>query len=94
MATKNDTQNSELNTTPIDQELDVELLKKTQAEEGESDQVTFKFDTRRDERQVALYLLYALDRAEYSIDLDDVISFFEKGFEIKIPKKSRVNFRF
>jgi transcription antitermination protein NusB len=75
--------------TPIDAELDLELLPKAQEEENDWEP-TFTLQTRRDERQLALYLLYALDRAEYSIALDDAIRAFERGFDIKIPKRSFV----
>ncbi len=77
--------------TPIDAELDLELLPKAQEQEDEIGwEPTFTLQTRRDERQVALYLLYALDRAEYSISLADAIRAFENGFDLKIPKRSFV----
>src|SRR5262245_48108337 len=79
---------SDLNLNPVDQELELELLQKTQ-ETGEDEEVpTFRLNTRRDERQFALYLLYALDRAEYTLSLDDVQATFERGFELTVPKGS------
>ncbi len=76
----------DLDLTPVDQELELELLKKQ--EDGEEKEPEFRLNSRRDERQLALYLLYALDRAEYSIALDDAIKTFEKGFDIEIPRES------
>lgn len=82
---------TELNLTPIDQELDLELLQKAEADDtndNDSDTVEFKLNSRRDERQLALYLLYALDRCDYSIPLETVTKTFEQGFDINIQAKS------
>lgn len=76
----------DLDLTPIDQELELELLKKNELEEEH--EFRFRPGSRRDERQLALYLLYALDRAEYSISLSEAARAFEKGFEIIIPDNS------
>jgi transcription antitermination protein NusB len=73
--------------TPIDAELDIDLLPKIEEENGDAGP-EFKLQTRRDERQLALCLLYALDRTEYSVTLEDVVKRFEQGFDFKIPRKS------
>jgi len=73
--------------TPIDTELDLELLPKIESENGDADP-EFKLQTRRDERQLALCLLYALDRAEYSLTPEDIVKRFEQGFDISVPRRS------
>lgn len=78
----------ELDLTPIDQELDIELLQKAQENGEEEEAFSCKLNTRRDERQLALYLLYALDRAEYSMDLHAVTNAFESGFDCTISNGS------
>ena len=55
--------------------------------EREEETVFHCIKTRRDERVVAFNLLYAADRANYTIPLDQVIKNFEKGFGIVIPAK-------
>jgi transcription antitermination protein NusB len=83
--------NPEPDLTPIDHELELELLQKAEQAGQEEDAVSeplFSLNSRREERQLALYLLYALDRAEYSLGLEAVVDTFERGFEIKIPKRS------
>lgn len=77
----------ELDLTPIDQELDLELLKKNEEIEEEPEK-QFKLNSRRDERRLALYLLYALDRSDYTFSLEDVVKVFEKEFEINIISAS------
>lgn len=79
---------SDLDLTPIDQELELELLKKNEESEQQDEELTFSLNTRRDERHLALYLLYALDRSEYTIDLGDIVHAFEQGFDITIPSNS------
>lgn len=77
------------NLTPIDDELDIEALQK--AEQASLDEeikdFEFKLNSRRDERNLGFYLLYALDRADYQTTLQDEIAAFEKGFEVTIPSK-------
>lgn len=77
----------ELDLTPIDQELDLELLKKNEETEEEQE-LQFKLNSRRDERRLALYLLYALDRSDYTLSLKEVVKVFEKGFDIQISSAS------
>lgn len=82
------TSQTEPDFTPIDHELDLELLQKAEQDESDSSEPTFSMSSRHDERVLALNILYALDRAENSILLSDVVSTFEKGFEIKIARTS------
>jgi N utilization substance protein B len=81
-------QDSELNLDPIDAELDLHQDNVVPDEDFGPWQPEFSLATRRDERQLAFCLLYALDRAEYSIPLEDVEQSFEKGFDFKIPQGS------
>lgn len=83
---------SDLDLTPVDQELELEFLKKNQEadelEEEQEEELRLRPGSRRDERQLALYLLYALDRADYSISLYEAARALENGFEIIIPDDS------
>ena len=51
-------------------------------------EVPFKISSRRDVRFLAFYLLYAVDRLDYSIQLDQIIQTFKDGFELEIPDDS------
>jgi len=77
----------ELDLTPVDQELNLEFIRKAEQEDAEQE-FEFKLNSRRDERHLAFYLLYAIDRSDYSMTLDEAIPAFEKGFDITVPKKS------
>lgn len=77
---------SEPDLTPIDNELDLELLQKAAVDEADSSEPTFSLSCRHDERTLALNLLYALDRAENSVSFSDIVKAFEQGFDIKISK--------
>jgi transcription antitermination protein NusB len=78
----------EPNLTPIDTELDEQQQASAEEEDLGPWSPDFSLQTRRDERQLAFSILYALDRAEYSVTVDDIVQSFEKGFDVKIPKKS------
>ncbi len=77
----------DLNLTPVDKELELELLKKAQAEDTDQE-FEFKINSRRDERYFAFYLLYALDRSDYASSIDDVVKTFENGFDLQLAKRS------
>jgi transcription antitermination protein NusB len=77
----------EPNLTPIDTELDTQQSSAADEDLGPWSP-DFSLNTRRDERQLAFSILYALDRAEYSMSLEDIVRSFERGFDLKIPKKS------
>jgi N utilization substance protein B len=82
----------DLNILPIDQELDAEALLQAlqqEKEEEEADlEVKIKLSSRRDERHLAFYLLYAIDRSEYEMSLPDAVALFEEGFEFALPADS------
>ncbi len=81
----------DLNLLPIDQELDVEQLKSLQLQEEDADTpLQFKLASRREERQLAFYLLYALDRSDYSISLEDMLQLFEREYEFSLPRTSPI----
>jgi len=81
-----------INFEPIDTELDAEqALKEAQAQEEAAaleEAFVIKMATRRDERYVAFYLVYAVDRSDYVLTLDDAVDSFERGFEVTIPARS------
>jgi transcription antitermination protein NusB len=78
----------EPNLTPIDAELEQQSASPAADEDLGPWSPEFSLNTRREERQLAFSILYALDRAEYSVTLEDIVRSFEKGFDLKIPKKS------
>ena len=68
----------EMNILPIDTELDSELQKREAiAEQEESENFVLKTDSRRDERILAFYLTYAMDRFDYSIPFETVVRDFQ-----------------
>jgi N utilization substance protein B len=88
MTSMKDSKKTDLDLTPIDQELDAQELQKLEAQQEEEAlrDFEFKLNSRRDERNVGFYLLYALDRSDYQTSLSDEIKAFEKGFDVTIPK--------
>ncbi|NDD54372.1 transcription antitermination factor NusB [bacterium] len=82
----------DLNIAPVDQELDAEALlqamQQQQHEEEEDLELKIKMSSRRDERHLAFYLLYAVDRSDYAISLEEALENFEAGFECAIPRQS------
>lgn len=65
------------NLTPIDQELEYE---DNLQEEQALEQFFVSINSRRDERRLALYLVYMVDRSEYTITLDTAAKQFEEHF--------------
>lgn len=79
----------DLDLTPIDDQLDEEATaKQLEEEEREEIELSIKLSSRRDERHLAMYLLYAVDRSDYTLSLDDALEAFEDGFECSIPRQS------
>ena len=76
----------ELNTLPIDAELDQVQQEAQALQEVESEEVLIKLDSRRDERCVAFYLCYAVDRFDYAISLEKATRDFDNWFEIDIDE--------
>ncbi len=68
-----------LNETPIDAELDLQ-------EKTDSNAQLQSVDSRRDERCLAFYLLYAVDRTDYNASLDEVIADFQQEFDVTLPQ--------
>jgi len=79
-------ENDSPNLTPIDAELDQQEV--TTDEDLGPWSPDFSLNSRREERQLALSILYAFDRFESSVPAEDVVHNFEKSFDLKIPKKS------
>ena len=76
-----DSKNTDLITTPIDDQ----LAQQEQLEQKQKDEnFAIKIISRRDERVVAFYLIYAADRADYTIDLDIICDDFCKGFGLQL----------
>lgn len=67
--------------TPIDAELDEE-------QEQQSECSPLKVESRRDERFIAFHLIYAADRFDYTVNLDEIFSNFVTGFDIVIQDDS------
>ncbi len=85
MESKNILSDSRINHLPVDAELDQELLQKEDEQES-NETVLLKFDSRREERQLAFYLCYAIDRFDYSVPLEDMIQNFNDGFDVSLPE--------
>lgn len=77
-----------LNTVPVDAELDIVLERQDDILSIEEFLKNLKLNGRRDERILAFYLIYAVDRFDYQITLDDVVKNYTKGFELEIPPES------
>lgn len=75
-----DSKKTGLNLTPIDDE----LVQQEQAAQAKKDEhFAIKIISRRDERVVAFYLVYAADRSDYTIDLNFIAQDFSKGFGLQ-----------
>jgi len=76
----------------IEEHFEEDELKTEETIEDETPEVdepfVIKVFSRRDERQLALFLLYALDRHDYAVPLDEVTAAFEEDFDIKISHQS------
>lgn len=85
--------NEDFNQTPIDAELDLDqeqLESHIPHEEVDIEEVikNLKVTSRRDERVMAFFLIYAVDRFDYTISLDDVLEQFKVGFDVDLPRDS------
>ncbi|KKQ33538.1 MAG: N utilization substance protein B-like protein [candidate division TM6 bacterium GW2011_GWF2_37_49] len=83
----------QINQTPIDLELDkaqIELQEKEDAAEVEIEELlkTLNIDSRRDERIIAFYFVYAVDRCDYTASLESVADNFSRGYNLTVPKTS------
>ena len=77
----------DLDFTPIDTELDQELEEKLAAEDEQEVNLedALKLSSRRDERRVGLYILYAIERSEYTLSLEDVLQNYEREYNLVVP---------
>jgi N utilization substance protein B len=85
--------NEEINQIPVDAELDGEQLKKNEITHDECVDIeevikNLKITSRRDERVMAFFLIYAIDRFDYTASLSDVLEQFRVGFDVDIPRNS------
>jgi transcription antitermination protein NusB len=84
--------NEAFNHTPVDAELDQVQLERQQPHEESVDieEVikNLKVTSRRDERVMAFFLIYAVDRFDYTVSLDDVLEQFRIGFDVDVPHNS------
>jgi N utilization substance protein B len=79
---------TDLNNIPVDAEFDQEAEKKEQELELESENFELRMNTRRDERFLAFYLVYAVDRFDYTISTIDALKQFRAGFDIDVSEDS------
>lgn len=83
--------NEEFNLQPVDAELDKEQLQELEQDESvdiEEVLKNLKVTSRRDERVMAFFLIYAVDRFDYTVSLDDVLDQFKVGFDIDLTRDS------
>ncbi len=52
------------------------------------DVLSFKLETRRDQRVLAFNIIYAMDRSDYSMDLDTIVASFTSEFDLVISEDS------
>lgn len=88
----NHKRNEDFNQTPVDIELNKEQLDQelTHEETVDIEEVikNLKITSRRDERVMAFFLIYAVDRFDYTVSLDDVLEQFKVGFDVDLPRDS------
>jgi len=86
------THNEEFNLHPIDAELDkAQLDRELENEESvDIEEVikNLKVTSRRDERVMAFFLIYAIDRFDYTVSLEDVLDQFKVGFDLDLARDS------
>jgi transcription antitermination protein NusB len=56
----------------------------------EESKVEFTISSRRGERVLAFNIIYAIDRAEYQVDLEKILEDFSEGFEVDISSSKFV----
>jgi N utilization substance protein B len=79
---------NELNQDPIDAELNKE--EQRQESEIDIDEIlrSLKSNSRRDERIIAFFIVYAADRFDYTVGIDDLVEQFRAGFDVDILSES------
>lgn len=77
-----------LNQDPIDAELDKDDQR--QESEIDIDEIlrSLKSSSRRDERIIAFFIVYAADRFDYTVGIDDIVEQFRAGFDVDILSES------
>lgn len=84
--------NEEINQVPVDAELNQDQLEQELAHEEcidiEEIIKNLKVTSRRDERVMAFFLIYAVDRFDYTVPLDDVLEQFRVGFDVDMSRDS------
>ena len=75
----------DLNTAPVDDELEP-LPLHDHEEDDDIEEVRIKVESRRDERYLAFYLCYAADRSDYVIPLHKIAKDFGEGFELDVEQ--------
>ena len=82
----------DLNSTPIDSELDSDQSGLQDQQEQEIDIEDFlkeiKLESRKDERVVSFLLVYAVDRFDYTASLEAIVDNFARGFGLIISRES------
>ncbi len=82
----------DLDLTPIDDLLDQEIAEQHAQEDREDQEVDLgkllKLSSRRDERRVGLYLLYAIERSEFTRSLEGLLHQYEQEYGLVIPMDS------
>ena len=82
MSKNNDLNNLNVSSEDLEKnEISKNLLK-------DDEKSIYKVNSRRDVRTLAFYLLYAADRFDYSIPLEQIIKDFKIGFNLEVPEDS------
>jgi len=75
------------NLEPVNEELQ-EIAKASPEEHVEEAYYVPKPTTQREIRSLAFHLLYAVDRNDYAISLEEMVQLFREGFDLEIPDTS------
>jgi N utilization substance protein B len=77
-----------LNLLPVDAELDSEQAAQEEEPSLDVEQIlqNLTLDSRRDERVIAFYFVYAVDRFDYTASLESVADNFSRGYNLVVPK--------
>lgn len=77
-----------INENPVDTELNQQLLEQCEQDTALQSEVLFslKVNSRRDERLLAFYVLYSIDRSDYSFSVEKVAESFQNEFDVTLPQ--------
>ncbi|MCB9492766.1 MAG: transcription antitermination factor NusB [Epsilonproteobacteria bacterium] len=88
MSKPSTTPNDHLEETKNTQEYEIDPALEMQQAEQELAAFFTSISTRRDQRRLSFYLVYIVDRFDYSITADDALADLQEGFDFTLPADS------